>query len=207
MVAITRYSDYRYGCWSSALPLGLHHQTGATWPVSSSHKSQHGRVRGPVQQIGHYGIPQCPYFPAVIVNILIIELSLTPCFIPLLLFTSLLFTSMQVNGQFQCMGTLQHLKSRFGKGLTIQARGQPNTSTAPLVAWIRSKFNNVLLKSEHAVRAEFIISSPLVFFASVAIPAHEPPYPGYSLHKSIDLDSLIYFLTFSFVGYGAIRVV
>ncbi len=80
---------------------------------------------------------------------------------------------MQVNGEFKCFGTLQHLKSRFGKGivglsiteslvvhpalwftpsgLAISAKVQAGDDTTALKAFITSTFPNHEFKSEHSV--------------------------------------------------------
>jgi len=41
--------------------------------------------------------------------------------------------AIMVNGQFRCLGGLQHLKSRFGQGYTIEVKIPANTESSVAV--------------------------------------------------------------------------
>ena len=58
--------------------------------------------------------------------------------------------AIMVNGTFQCLGSIQHLKTRFGDGYTVMIRmsgEQPKLS--PLEEFISETFPESLLKEEH----------------------------------------------------------
>lgn len=58
--------------------------------------------------------------------------------------------AVMVNGQFKCLGSPQHLKSRFGEGYTLLARiGGSDHNTADLKDFIERSFPGSLLKDEH----------------------------------------------------------
>ena len=58
--------------------------------------------------------------------------------------------AIMVNGRFQCLGSLQHLKSKFGQGYTLTAKvGQQTQDTAPLKQYIEETFPGCTLKEEH----------------------------------------------------------
>lgn len=48
--------------------------------------------------------------------------------------------AIMVNGQFKCLGSTQHLKTRFGEGYTILARVFPDSPLEPLKEFIRTNF-------------------------------------------------------------------
>jgi len=60
---------------------------------------------------------------------------------------------MMVNGQFQCLGSPQHLKSRFGKGYTLIVKVRPARdgpgSTAVVKAFVTQAFAGATLVSEY----------------------------------------------------------
>lgn len=57
-----------------------------------------------------------------------------------------------VNGELKCMGSLQHLKSRYGDGYTLLAKialdenGSDETKSIQFIEFIKSTFENVILK-------------------------------------------------------------
>ena len=70
---------------------------------------------------------------------------------------------MQVNGQFRCFGSLQHLKSRFGKGIALYAKVAAGSDTGAIKNYISAHFTQLEFKGEHAVRhvcPSVIISPP-----------------------------------------------
>ncbi len=57
----------------------------------------------------------------------------------------------QVNCQFKSFGSLQHLKTRFGKDITIQAKVNAGDDTAALKHFMSASFTQLEFKSEHSV--------------------------------------------------------
>ncbi|XP_030636239.1 phospholipid-transporting ATPase ABCA1 [Chanos chanos] len=58
--------------------------------------------------------------------------------------------AIMVNGRFKCLGSIQHLKSRFGEGYTVIVRvsGSPPV-LAPVEKFMRDSFPDGLLKEKH----------------------------------------------------------
>jgi ATP-binding cassette subfamily A (ABC1) protein 3 len=68
--------------------------------------------------------------------------------------------AIMVNGQFQCLGSLQHLKSKFGQGYTLIAKvGRQAQDTAPLKQYIQETFPDCTLKEEHQSMVTYQIPS------------------------------------------------
>ena len=61
-------------------------------------------------------------------------------------------TAAQVNGQFRCYGSLQHLKSRFGKGIALYAKVAAGSDTSAIKNYISAHFAQLEFKGEHAVQ-------------------------------------------------------
>uniref|UniRef100_A0A4W4H8L4 P-type phospholipid transporter n=1 Tax=Electrophorus electricus TaxID=8005 RepID=A0A4W4H8L4_ELEEL len=58
--------------------------------------------------------------------------------------------AIMVNGRFQCLGSVQHLKNRFGDGYTIILRlSSPSQHPCPVDAYIKSSFPEIELKGRH----------------------------------------------------------
>ncbi|MCJ8737839.1 hypothetical protein PDJAM_G00028690 [Pangasius djambal] len=58
--------------------------------------------------------------------------------------------AIMVNGRFQCLGSVQHLKNRFGDGYTIILRlSAPSPGSCPVNAYIQSCFPGIKLKERH----------------------------------------------------------
>ncbi|XP_074524779.1 phospholipid-transporting ATPase ABCA1 isoform X2 [Halichoeres trimaculatus] len=60
--------------------------------------------------------------------------------------------AIMVNGSFQCLGSVQHLKNRFGDGYTIILRlldGNSDPDSCPVDAYMRSTFPSAELKERH----------------------------------------------------------
>jgi ABC-type multidrug transport system ATPase subunit len=71
--------------------------------------------------------------------------------------------AIMVNGQFKCIGSPQHLKSRFGQGYTLIARVHDmRTDTSSIRHYIESSFERVHLKEDHLglVRCVADLSNP-----------------------------------------------
>ncbi|XP_013414368.2 LOW QUALITY PROTEIN: ATP-binding cassette sub-family A member 1-like [Lingula anatina] len=55
-----------------------------------------------------------------------------------------------VNGRFRCMGSVQHLKNRFGDGYTVILRVKGHSpDLQPVMNYIQHTFPNVMLKEKH----------------------------------------------------------
>ncbi|KAM9848252.1 phospholipid-transporting ATPase ABCA1 [Aulostomus maculatus] len=60
--------------------------------------------------------------------------------------------AIMVNGRFQCLGSVQHLKNRFGDGYTIILRladNKSNPESCPVNAYIKNSFASIELKEHH----------------------------------------------------------
>ncbi|KAI1891829.1 hypothetical protein AGOR_G00147770 [Albula goreensis] len=58
--------------------------------------------------------------------------------------------AIMVNGRFRCLGSVQHLKNRFGDGYTIILRlSEPSEEPCPVDAYIRTAFPGIELKERH----------------------------------------------------------
>ncbi|XP_065097861.1 phospholipid-transporting ATPase ABCA1 isoform X2 [Paramisgurnus dabryanus] len=58
--------------------------------------------------------------------------------------------AIMVNGRFQCLGSVQHLKNRFGDGYTIILRlSAPSKEPCPVDSYIRNSFPGIQLKESH----------------------------------------------------------
>ncbi|KAM6129391.1 glucosylceramide transporter ABCA12 [Pterocles gutturalis] len=64
--------------------------------------------------------------------------------------------AIMVNGSFQCIGSLQHIKSRFGRGFTVKMHLNNNTvCTETLTEFMKSHFPNTCLKDRHFNMVEY----------------------------------------------------
>uniref|UniRef100_A0A8B9N8H1 ATP binding cassette subfamily A member 12 n=1 Tax=Accipiter nisus TaxID=211598 RepID=A0A8B9N8H1_9AVES len=64
--------------------------------------------------------------------------------------------AIMVNGSFQCIGSLQHIKSRFGRGFTVKMHLNSNTvCTEMLTEFMKSHFPNTCLKDQHFNMVEY----------------------------------------------------
>ncbi|XP_032866623.2 glucosylceramide transporter ABCA12 isoform X1 [Tyto alba] len=64
--------------------------------------------------------------------------------------------AIMVNGSFQCIGSLQHIKSRFGRGFTVKMHLNSNAvCTEMLTEFMKSHFPNTCLKDQHFSMVEY----------------------------------------------------
>ena len=80
--------------------------------------------------------------------------------------------AIMVNGRFVCLGSPQHLKSKFGQGYTLVAKmaGQDDGSSAPfepLVTFIQQCFPSAKLFDCHQGYVHMQVPDPSVFLADV----------------------------------------
>lgn len=70
--------------------------------------------------------------------------------------------TIMVNGQFKCLGSIQHLKSKFSQGytLTIKIRKNLNANELQEIAiFIQDKFQDVVLRDKHQELITYYISN------------------------------------------------
>ncbi|XP_039611267.1 ATP-binding cassette sub-family A member 13 isoform X2 [Polypterus senegalus] len=66
--------------------------------------------------------------------------------------------AIMVKGSFRCLGTLQHIKDRFGKGFTIRMHLMSSTSNVDnITSFMESKFPSTYLKDHHLGMVEYHI--------------------------------------------------
>eukprot|EP00049_Salpingoeca_infusionum_P004186 m.75537 g.75537 ORF g.75537 m.75537 type:complete len:1711 (-) comp12452_c2_seq4:1262-6394(-) len=66
--------------------------------------------------------------------------------------------AIMVNGQIKCIGTLQHLKSRFGQGLTLIMKCEDD-KIEELIAWVTGKFQDCSVTDQHMGQVTFDLAS------------------------------------------------
>nr|XP_008122514.1 PREDICTED: ATP-binding cassette sub-family A member 1 [Anolis carolinensis] len=85
--------------------------------------------------------------------------------------------AIMVNGCFRCLGSVQHLKNRFGDGYTIILRVS-DSETAPLETLIRDSFPGVVLKEKHHCTLQYQLPSSTCSLAKIfgTLAAHRNDY-------------------------------
>uniref|UniRef100_A0A8B9FQX8 ABC transporter domain-containing protein n=1 Tax=Amazona collaria TaxID=241587 RepID=A0A8B9FQX8_9PSIT len=84
--------------------------------------------------------------------------------------------AIMVNGRFRCLGSVQHLKSRFGDGYTVVVRvGGPDL--APVESLMQRRFPGIVLKERHGRLLQFHLPSRAGSLASIfsVLAAHRGP--------------------------------
>ncbi|KAM8909147.1 phospholipid-transporting ATPase ABCA1-like isoform 2-T2 [Spinachia spinachia] len=70
--------------------------------------------------------------------------------------------AIMVNGRFRCLGSVQHLKNRFGDGYTIILRvGGPDSDLQPVMKFIESELSGSTLKEKHRNMLQYQLPSSL----------------------------------------------
>ncbi len=79
--------------------------------------------------------------------------------------------AIMVNGQFKCLGSTQHLKSKFGEGYSLIAKvaidGEVDTKTQQLMNFIESTFQGATLKDFHQGLCQYQINDANLSWAKV----------------------------------------
>ncbi|KAF4107052.1 phospholipid-transporting ATPase ABCA1 isoform X2 [Onychostoma macrolepis] len=76
--------------------------------------------------------------------------------------------AIMVNGRFQCLGSVQHLKNRFGDGYTVILRlSTPSTEPCPVDTFIQSSFPGIQLKERHQNVLQYQLPSQACSLACV----------------------------------------
>ena len=71
-----------------------------------------------------------------------------------------------VNGQFKCLGSIQNLKSKFGKGysLVVKCKKMSDDNVAKVEEFIASKINFANIKGELNWTQELVIRLVFKFY-------------------------------------------
>ncbi|XP_029283093.1 phospholipid-transporting ATPase ABCA1b isoform X2 [Cottoperca gobio] len=70
--------------------------------------------------------------------------------------------AIMVNGRFRCLGSVQHLKNRFGDGYTIILRvAGPDADLLPVMKFIESELSGSTLKEKHRNMLQYQLPSSL----------------------------------------------
>lgn len=77
--------------------------------------------------------------------------------------------AIMVNGHFKCLGSIQHLKNRFGEGYCVTTRLQDGVSSARdvVAAWFDRAFPNATLKEKHFNMLQYELKSKSLSLAYV----------------------------------------
>ncbi|XP_028661720.1 phospholipid-transporting ATPase ABCA1a [Erpetoichthys calabaricus] len=76
--------------------------------------------------------------------------------------------AIMVNGRFRCLGSVQHLKNRFGDGYTIILRvAGPNPNLTPVMEFIESELPGSVLKEKHRNMLQYQLPSSLSSLATI----------------------------------------
>nr|XP_056723638.1 phospholipid-transporting ATPase ABCA7 [Euleptes europaea] len=84
-----------------------------------------------------------------------------------------------VNGRFRCLGSVQHLKNRFGDGYTIVLRvSGANPDLGPLEKFIWDAFPSIILKEKHHCTLQYQLPSRGCSLAKIfgVLSAHQGTY-------------------------------
>ncbi|KAM9795168.1 LOW QUALITY PROTEIN: phospholipid-transporting ATPase ABCA1b [Neosynchiropus ocellatus] len=76
--------------------------------------------------------------------------------------------AIMVNGRFRCLGSVQHLKNRFGDGYTIILRvAGPDPDLVPVMKFIESELSGSTLKETHRNLLQYQLPSSLTSLAHI----------------------------------------
>ncbi|KAM3610350.1 uncharacterized protein V6R79_002902 [Siganus canaliculatus] len=72
-----------------------------------------------------------------------------------------------VNGRFKCLGSIQHLKNRFGDGYMITVRTKSSSSVKEVVRFFNRNFPEAVLKDRHHTKVQYQLKSDRISLAQV----------------------------------------
>ncbi|XP_016321495.1 ATP-binding cassette sub-family A member 2-like [Sinocyclocheilus anshuiensis] len=72
-----------------------------------------------------------------------------------------------VNGRFKCLGSIQHLKNRFGDGYMITVRTKTTTSIKEVIRFFNRNFPEAVLKERHHTKIQYQLKSENISLAQV----------------------------------------
>ncbi|XP_047236677.1 ATP-binding cassette sub-family A member 2 isoform X2 [Girardinichthys multiradiatus] len=72
-----------------------------------------------------------------------------------------------VNGRFKCLGSIQHLKNRFGDGYMITVRTKSSSNVKEVVRFFNRNFPEAVLKDRHHTKVQYQLKSERISLAQV----------------------------------------
>uniref|UniRef100_A0A8C1W4H8 ATP-binding cassette sub-family A member 2 n=1 Tax=Cyprinus carpio TaxID=7962 RepID=A0A8C1W4H8_CYPCA len=72
-----------------------------------------------------------------------------------------------VNGRFKCLGSIQHLKNRFGDGYMITVRTKTIASIKEVIRFFNRNFPEAILKERHHTKIQYQLKSENISLAQV----------------------------------------
>ncbi|KAM9743027.1 ATP-binding cassette sub-family A member 2 [Menidia menidia] len=72
-----------------------------------------------------------------------------------------------VNGRFKCLGSIQHLKNRFGDGYMITVRTKSSSNVKEVVRFFKRTFPEAVLKERHHTKVQYQLKSEWTCLAQV----------------------------------------
>ncbi|MGH0160942.1 UNVERIFIED_CONTAM: hypothetical protein FKN15_044125 [Acipenser sinensis] len=75
--------------------------------------------------------------------------------------------AIMVNGHFKCLGSIQHLKNRFGDGYMITVRTKSSLNVKEVVRFFNRNFPEAILKEHHHTKVQYQLKSDHISLAQV----------------------------------------
>ncbi|XP_058842654.1 ATP-binding cassette sub-family A member 2-like isoform X3 [Acipenser ruthenus] len=75
--------------------------------------------------------------------------------------------AIMVNGHFKCLGSIQHLKNRFGDGYMITVRTKSSLNVKEVVRFFNRNFPEAILKERHHTKVQYQLKSDHISLAQV----------------------------------------
>ncbi|NXX49782.1 ABCA2 protein, partial [Tricholaema leucomelas] len=75
--------------------------------------------------------------------------------------------AIMVNGRLKCLGSIQHLKNRFGDGYMITVRTKSSLNVKEVVRFFNRNFPEAILKERHHTKAQYQLKSEQISLAQV----------------------------------------
>ncbi|KAM8934426.1 ATP-binding cassette sub-family A member 2 isoform 1-T1 [Pelodytes ibericus] len=75
--------------------------------------------------------------------------------------------AIMVNGRLKCLGSIQHLKNRFGDGYMITVRTKSSANIKEVVRFFNRNFPEAVLKERHHTKVQYQLKSEQVSLAQV----------------------------------------
>ncbi|XP_033946988.1 ATP-binding cassette sub-family A member 2 isoform X1 [Pseudochaenichthys georgianus] len=72
-----------------------------------------------------------------------------------------------VNGRFKCLGSIQHLKNRFGDGYMITVRTKSSSNVKEVLRFFNRNFPEAVLKERHHTKIQYQLKSERISLAQV----------------------------------------
>uniref|UniRef100_A0A8D2QTW3 ATP binding cassette subfamily A member 2 n=1 Tax=Zosterops lateralis melanops TaxID=1220523 RepID=A0A8D2QTW3_ZOSLA len=75
--------------------------------------------------------------------------------------------AIMVNGRLKCLGSIQHLKNRFGDGYMITVRTKSSLNVKEVVRFFNRNFPEAVLKERHHTKAQYQLKSDQISLAQI----------------------------------------